>query len=884
MKMSIPGYSMVRLDPTLSKQTGLILYISQTVTYKRIISLEKYQVETIWIEITMKKSKPILVGFIYRNPSEHADWLDHFNELMEAVALTDNEIILFGDFNIDLMKPNKRWTQLYESFGLFQLIDAPTRVTSSSETLIDHIYVSTKQNIVEVCSPHSGCSDHFPVCLTWLRKGVKIPKPGHKLITYRSFTNFDEKAFLLDLALSPLSNVYQFTDPDSALEFWHKTFLGVFDKHAPLKTKRVKHTPKPPWLNKEIQEAIHKRDSLSSTKQPEEFKKLRNKVTAMKRSAKKKYFRELLSNNSNNKSKSIWKAINSLTRKNTNKIPIDNKTISATSLNLHFSNISSSTIKIDKSDSNDLALLKDFCSSKQITSELTFPLLTVYEVYFSLIHLKQTCTRGLDYLDGKILKISAPVISDSLAYIYNLCIDKCYFPNLFKQAKIIPFYKSGNKSDPSNYRPISILSVLSKPLEKHMYKCLMSHISKHNLLHPNQSGFRTNHSCHTALINLVDEWLSNINNNKFTGVLFVDFAKAFDVIDHHLLLRKLALYKISDHALSLVESFLTNRYHTVFLGKEQSGFLTQKFGVPQGSVLGPLLFSLYINDLPLFITKGLCELFADDTSIHSSHSDLKQVANSLQDNANQLVKWTELNHMSINEQKTKCMIITSRQKRQNMTFVIPPIYVSNTIINEVDTHKVLGVTVDNNLSWSPHIDSLYKRVSQKLFQLSKIKHYLDFNARKHFYHAYIQSVIDYASTLYDMSSANSLKPLSRIHKRTLKVLLLKSSTLSFHDYSKLDILPLSYHLKYNKAVMMFRIMNGFAPSTLTARFPLNKSRYTDNIIIPRPRLDLYKSSLTYSGGTLWNSLPKSIKNKSIIGSFKRTYKSYLLGTMKENFN
>eukprot|EP00745_Piridium_sociabile_P033008 TRINITY_DN5647_c0_g1_i9.p1 TRINITY_DN5647_c0_g1~~TRINITY_DN5647_c0_g1_i9.p1 ORF type:complete len:921 (+),score=13.12 TRINITY_DN5647_c0_g1_i9:226-2988(+) len=852
--VSIPGYNTVRLDPNLPKQTGLILYISQSVTYKRIYSFEKYCVESIWIEVNLKKSKPLFVGFLYRNPSELTDWFDRFSEMMEAVTLIGNESILLGDFNIDLLKSNNRWTQIYSNFGLFQLVDTPTRITSSSKTLIDHIYVSSKQNILEVCSPLCGCSDHSPVCLTWLKKGTKIPKPCHKVITYRSFTHFDKDLFLFDLAQSSLSNIYQFTDPDEAFEFWHRTFTEVYNKHAPFKIKRVKHTPKPPWYTDDIKEAANVRDTFLRTKQFEDFQKQRNKVTTMLRSSRKRYFRNLVHNGSNSNSNLIWKAINILTKKGYDKTTSGIKDVSADDLNYHFANISNTTVTNDRSHLNDLILLKNYCDSRNITSDLDIPSMTVYDVYYYLTHLKQTGTRGLDDLDGKILKLSAPVITDSLTYLYNLCIDKCYFPNIFKRAKIIPLFKSGEKTCPSNYRPISIMSVLSKPLEKHVYKHLMSHISKHSLLHPGQSGFRENHSCHTTLTNLVDEWLININENKLTGALFVDFAKAFDVIDHSLLLRKLALYRLSVSAYTLIKSFLSNRQHCVLQNNVQSCFLTQNVGVPQGSVLGPLLFSLYINDLPLFITKGSCELFADDTSIHSCHSDLNRLSITLQDNVNQLINWTELNHMSLNDKKTKLMLITSRQKRQNITFGMPPIHIGNKQIDEVDNHKVLGVTIDNNLSWSPHIDVLSKRVSQKVFQLSKIKKFLDVNARKQFYHSYIQSYIDYASTLYDLCSANSLKPLIRVHKRALKVVLLKSSSLTSRDYISLDILPLTYKLEYNKAVMMYRIMNGLAPPSLIAKFPLNQSKYTNSIIIRKPRIDMFKTSLSFSGGILWNSL------------------------------
>ena len=181
----------------------------------------------------------------------------------------------------------------------------------------------------------------------------------------------------------------------------------------------------------------------------------------------------------------------------------------------------------------------------KIKPTLIIPPATVYEVYNSLLQLKQTGTRGLDDLDGKNVQICSPVITDPLTYIYNLCIyrQKHCFPKAFNQAKVIPLYKSGDNTDPSNYRSISILSVLSKPLKKHIFnKHLLSHLKANQLLHPNHSGFREHQSCHTALTTLVDKWHTNIKNNEFSGVLFVDFAKVFDVIDHGLFLLLHRLY------------------------------------------------------------------------------------------------------------------------------------------------------------------------------------------------------------------------------------------------------------------------------------------------------------------------------------------------------
>ena len=220
-------------------------------------------------------------------------------------------------------------------------------------------------------------------------------------------------------------------------------------------------------------------------------------------------------------------------------------------------------------------------------------------------------------------------------------------------AKAIPLYKSGDSTNPSSYRPISIVSVLSKPPEKHINKHLLMHLDKYNILHPNQSGFRKKHSCQTALTSLVDQWLTNINNDEFNCVIFVDLKKkAFDVIDHSLLLRKLALYGMSDCAMELFRSYLNNRQQCVNVGTRKSSLSTLMYGIRQGSVLVPILFSLYINDLPLYIT-AICELFSDDTSLHNHHTDLNILHTSLQNCINKLIDWNEMNHMVLHPEKNK---------------------------------------------------------------------------------------------------------------------------------------------------------------------------------------------------------------------------------------
>ena len=196
--------------------------------------------------------------------------------------------------------------------------------------------------------------------------------------------------------------------------------------------------------------------------------------------------------------------------------------------------------------------------------------------------------------------------------------------------------------------------------------------------------------------------------------------------------------------------------------------------------------------------EALCELFADDTSLHNHHKNLDTLMNSLQHSVDNLINWTEMNHMALHPDKTKFMLVTTRQKRQNLLPNLPPLTIKSDVIQEVQNHKVLGITIDNNLSWTPHMNTL----CTKVFQLSRLKPFVNFRVRKLFFSSHIQSLIDYGSTLWGSASQNTLKPLHSLHRRALKLILLKQSSLEKDDYNKLNVLPLHTRLKYNKGIFM----------------------------------------------------------------------------------
>ena len=280
-----------------------------------------------------------------------------------------------------------------------------------------------------------------------------------------------------------------------------------------------------------------------------------------------------------------------------------------------------------------------------------------------------TKATGLDCIGPKILKIAPDILCPSLSYIINGSLASGIFPQPWKEAKISPIYKGGgSKDDVNNYRPISILPTLSKIIVKWIQKHLMSFLKNHNLLHEKQSGFQEGHSTESALILMIDSWLKAINDGKFVGCLMVDFRKAFDLVDHNLLLQKLKLYKCDESSLLLFNSYLSNRTQRVSMNNKCSGSEHISFGVPQGSTLGPLLFLIFINDLPLVLQDVVTstDLYADDTTIYEIQSNLQTLQQNLQNLLVLLNKWCRENGMVINTDKTKVMLITSRQKRYGL--------------------------------------------------------------------------------------------------------------------------------------------------------------------------------------------------------------------------
>ena len=375
--------------------------------------------------------------------------------------------------------------------------------------------------------------------------------------------------------------------------------------------------------------------------------------------------------------------------------------------------------------------------------------------------------------------------------------------------------------------------------------------------------------------------MNAINKNQMTGAIFLDLTKAFDLVNHNLLIEKLTAYRFSSLTISLLSSYLEKRSQYVYVNGKSSSKGIIKRGVPQGSILGPILFSLFINDLPLHIScpNVTCSLFADDCSLDMSSPDLNCITSSLQASLDEISDWSTHNEMIPNPSKTTCMLITTRQKHQ----LKPPslsLTLSSKPVEQVRHQRVLGITIDDRLCWQVHTERLCKSISKNLFLLTKLKYLTDEPTRKLFYLTHIQPHINYISTAWDGASENNLKNVNSLHRRAIKLIAWTSNLLPTTDakFEYLKIFPLKTQFTYNKLVFMYKITNNLSPPYLSQLFKLRDTPYEalwGNLTVPTPRIDLYKSSLLYSGSKLWNELPKSIKYAPSLSSFKNRLELFL---------
>lgn len=893
--INLPGYTCVRQDRNKSGG-GVCIYIRNSINFTRKFALEDDDLELISIEITKPNSTPFLLTTWYRPPKSPDIVFDKFEEFLKKADSMYKEYYILGDLNCDLISSNiaphtSKLIDLLDNYQLCQLIEQPTRITEETKTLIDHVITNNKESLTHYGVFITSFSDHN---LIFAVRKIGIRRGSPRFIETRSFKNFNETKFIEDIKNTVWPTPNNSNDINIVWEDWKTTMQIILDRHAPCRIKRIRNKPSP-WINLEIKREMYARNLLkkkaiksNSSADWLLFKQKKNTVNQLVRRTKKCYYKDEIKNSSGNP-KETWKVLNNLMGRKTKNTEITKLNLSsfetitdakdiANSFNTHFTGIGPKLASqipsspVDKSFEEYLTKVDSIFRFRSVSPARVLNLLKTTDVGKAV---------GVDKISNKVLKISAPYIYESLAVIFNLSLETSIVPSDWKMAKVTPIFKTGDRYDSNNYRPISVISALARIFEKLVYDQLENYATKHNLINPRQSGFRSLFSTATAMLDLTNEWCFNIDRKLVNGALFLDLKKAFDTVDHKILLSKLEYFGLDQPAIGWFKSYLNGRMQMCTVNGILSDAQQLSCGVPQGTILGPLLFLIYINDLPNCVMHSSTRMYADDTNLTVSGSNIPEIKLMLEKDIQCVVEWLCANKLTLNVIKTEFMLIGSRQRIATLTDNLD-LSVNGITLKQTDEIKCLGIKIDENLTWKSQIDTIKKKVATNLRVMRKAKPFLNRQLLISIYHSIIEPYFSYCSVVWDNIDLTLADKLQKLQNRAARII--TSAPYSVHTcdvFSDLGWSPLAHNRKCQKAIMMHKIINGCAPSYLTEMFEkqfgstvYNLRSSDKNIQIPKVRTESYKRSFAVSGSMLWNSLPNSLKNEKILSKFKKGIRTH----------
>ena len=875
---------------------GLLLYVRDDIPCKEIKSHTlPNNVEGLFIEIKLRNMKYVLVAGYNPHKDMITYFLTHIGNTLDKLLVDYDNILILGDFNSTVTEPSMR--DFCETYNLGNLIKEPTCYKNvNNPSSIDVMLTNRENSFRNSITIETGLSDHHKMTISILKTSYKKKEPSK--ITYRSYKNFNGADFRKDLS----DSLQNYNHDSMEYEHFNEIFMNVLDSHAPTK-QRVVRGNNQPFMNKVLSKAFMHRSKRKNmyNKNPTEFnksnyKKQRNFCVSLLAKEKKKYYNNLDLKIFNDNSK-FWQNIKPLF---SSKCSVSQKNIVIVDKNI----ITSKNDEVAEKLNNffikavDNLGIEPFVPTgkNNIQTESIEEIIKRYERHPSILKIKENVNdqnekfifmdttphvmkNEINKLDPKkasvendiptkILIGSQDIVCGHLSQIYNNSKNHHKYPQILKLADVTPIHKKEETTQLKNYRPVSLIPIVSKLFERDMYNQILSYID--NFLSPYLFGYRKGYSTEQCLMVMLEQWKRALDGKGTAGAILTDLSKAFDCLNHNLLLAKMEAYGFDGSALKFIQNYLKGRKQRTKVNGSFSSMLELKFGVPQGSILGPLLFNLFLNDMFYFIKDTKMANYADDNTVYTIKNNIGDLLKTLENETSLILEWFRMNEMKPNDDK--CHLIVCSHDQFSVTL-------GNEKIETTHSVELLGVTIDKNLNFTDHVSKLCKKGNQKLHAIARISKYLNEDMLKLAMKTFIQSQFNYCPLVWMFHNRTLNNKINRLHERALRIVY-KNEDLTFQELLDKDHSVTIHQRNLQRlATEMYKIKNHLSPLLMQELFTEKVHQYdlrnkgsweTHNVRTVKYGTE----TIRHMGPKTWELVPTEIKESKTLLEFKQKIKRW----------
>ena len=775
------GFVAYRKDRHKSEGGGVFILVSSR--YESCEPDELFnspECELLWVKVKIKGQKDLFISSMYRSQTTRPGYFDPLRDCLQKIP-QDAHIWLGGDFNLpDIDWPSnsfipcgqypalsKELLSVTSDFNLEQINHKPTRITEDVSNVLD-LFFTNNTTLVTNADTLPGISDHDILVIESSLRPFTPKKPPRNIFQYKK-ADFNAIQQELDNGFEHFKNETSTMCPEDMWKIFKDKIHQLMKQFIPTKVVKFGNQSKP-WISQKIKnqrkklQRCHKLAKRSAnSKDRKHYTEMRSKVQKLERQAYWKYINDLIepppeeSSHSANNQKKFWTYIKSLRRDNTGVAPLKDQGIlyssakdKANILNQQYYSVftQEDLTNIPSPNGQPFPAMDDIL----VTEDGVRKLLQLTNPHKA---------SGPDGIPARFLKECASSLAPYLTLVFNCTLSHGQVPNDWKTANVSAIFKKGNRSSASNYRPVSLTSLICKIQEHIIVSSIMRHLNQHNILTDAQHGFRPRRSCETQLLTLCHELSTSLDNSKQTDLVILDFSKAFDRVPHKRLLNKLQHYGVRGSTLPWISAFLSNRSQQVVLDGEISDQVPVVSGVPQGTVLGPLLFLLFINDLPDLL-KSKVRLFADDCIVYREIRSIND-CNILQDDLNILANWEKTWGMSFHPQK--CNVMSCFKTRSSIKFNYK---LKGHILELSNCSKYLGVTLSNDLSWKPHIQNIVSKANSRLGFLKRNLKSANKTTKANAYFALVRPHLEYCNSVWSPHTKDLKNLLEQVQRRSAR--------------------------------------------------------------------------------------------------------------------